>query len=107
MDIFLIFIAAFLFGINLLITMIAIIEIGGTCIPNFVKSDAYLGVALLIWGVMTLVNSILTATLAVFNHASLALLIQVGILVICVLLIMIFGKIDYERNMKAYLQIKI
>lgn len=41
------------------------------------------------------------------GHVGLVLMIQFGILISCVLLSVLFNKVDYKRNVKPNLQIKI
>lgn len=56
---------------------------------------------------MLTVNVGLVSALNDANKNGLSVLIQIGILAIYVLLITIFGKIDYKRNIKPNLQIKL
>jgi len=52
-------------------------------------------------------NIALAGTLDESGRTSFAVLIQIAFLVINILLIILFGKINYNRNVRPYLQIKI
>ena len=57
-------------------------------------------------GVIFITNLLLMTTLNESNQNGLSLLLQVGILVAYILLIKLFDKVDYKRNVKPYLRIK-
>ena len=57
--------------------------------------------------IISFVNISYSFALDSLDHTCLALLIQVGILMSCVLLIELFDKLNYKRNIKPGLQIKV
>lgn len=58
-------------------------------------------------GLAFMTNVALVVTLNESNQNGLSFLIQIGILITCILLIKLFDNVDYKRNVKPYLQIKI
>lgn len=66
----------------------------------------YILIASILDGAIFITNVLLVATLDKSNQNGLSLLLQVGILVACILLIKLFDKVDYKRNVKPYLRIK-
>ena len=73
---------------------------------NVEDSFGYVLIMSILNGVIFITNVLLVATLDKSNQNGLSFLLQVGILVTYILLIKLFDKIDYKRNVKPYLQIK-
>ena len=57
-------------------------------------------------GIIFITNVLLMTTLNESNQNGLSFLLQVGILVANILLIKLFDKVDYKRNVQPYLRIK-
>lgn len=102
----LLFCLAFILLLVNFLAMIAVISKIGN-VYNLFDSLAVALIASTLGAFMVAMNAGLVNTLGESNKNSLSILIQVGILMTCALLIMIFDKIDYKRNVKPNLQIKI
>lgn len=73
----------------------------------FVNSFGYCLSFVAVICAIIIANIALAGTLDKSGHTGFAVLIQIAFLVINILLIILFAKINYKRNTKAYLQIKI
>lgn len=105
MNVLLFCLAFILLLANFLVTIAVISKIGN--VYNLFDSLAIALIASLLGAFITTMNTGLVNTLGESNKNGLSVLIQVGILMTYTLLIMIFDKIDYKRNVKPNLQIKI
>lgn len=73
----------------------------------FVKSFGYCLGFVAVTCAIIIANIALAGILDESGYTGFAVLIQIVFLVINILLIILFAKINYKRNVKAYLQIKI
>ena len=94
----------FLAIINLLAMMLA--SMAFLEVYNAEDSFGYVLIMSILDGAIFITNVLLLTTLDESNQNGLSLLLQVGILVAYILLIKLFDKVDYKRNVKPYLQIK-
>lgn len=105
MNVLLFCLAFILLLVNFLAMIGVISKIGN--VYNLFDSLAVALIASLLGAFIVTMNAGLVITLGESNKNVLSVLIQVGILMTYTLLIMIFDKIDYKRNIKLNLQIKI
>lgn len=105
MNVLLFCLAFILLLVNFLAIVLTISKIGAV----YKLFDSFVGalIASLLGAFIFVMNVDLVSTLDESNKNGLSVLVQVGILVIYALLIMIFDKINYKRNVKPNLQIKI
>lgn len=94
----------FLAIINLLAMMLA--SMAFLEVYSVEDSFWYVLIISILNGAIFITNLLLLTTLDESNQNVLSLLLQVGILVAYILLIKLFDKVDYKRNVKPYLQIK-
>ena len=105
MNVFLFSASIFLVIINLLVLMFTGLTFLETY--NIEGSLGYAFALSMLVGLAFMTNAALAVTLNESNQNGLSFLIQIGILIICILLIKLFDNVDYKCNVKPYLQIKI
>lgn len=105
MNVLLFCLAVGLMFVNLFAIMCVIVQIGVAY--KIGNSFSCIIIILSLSAIINVINILLVAIFGDSNKNGLSALIQIGILVICALLILIFDKIDYKRNVKPNLQIKL
>lgn len=105
MNVLLFCLAIILLLVNFLAIVLTIGKIG--TVYKLFDSFASALIASALGTFIFVMNVDLVSTLDESNKNGLSVLIQFGILMACALLIMIFDKMDYKRNVKPNLQIKI
>ena len=105
MNVFLFSVIIFLVIINLLALMFTSLTFLEAY--NIEDSFGYAFVLSMLVGLALVTNAVLVVTLNESNQNGLSFLIQLGILITCILLIKLFDSVDYKRNVKPYLQIKL
>jgi hypothetical protein len=92
-----------------IINLLALMFTGRTFLETYNIEDSFgYTFALSVLVVLAFVtNAVLVVTLNESNQNGLSFLIQIGILITCILLIKLFDNVDYKRNVKPYLRIKI
>lgn len=105
MNVLLFCLAFILLLVNFLAMIGVISKIGN--VYNLFDSLAIALIASLLGTFIFVMNAGLVNTLGESNKNGLSVLIQVSILMAYTLLIMIFDKINYKRNVKPNLQIKL
>lgn len=105
MNVLLFCLAFILLLVNFLAIVLTISKIGAV----YKLFGSFVGalIASLLGAFIFVMNVGLVSTLNESNKNGLSVLVQVGILMTYALLIMIFDKINYKRNVKPNLQIKI
>lgn len=92
-----------------IINLLALMLTGLTFLETYNIGDVF-GYAFalsMLAGLEVIINAVLVVTLNESNQNGLSFLIQIGILITCILLIKLFDNVDYKRNVKPYLRIKI
>lgn len=74
---------------------------------NIEGSFGYAFALSMLVGLAFMTNVALVVTLNESNQNRLSFLIQIGILITCILLIKLLNKINYNRNIKPYSQIRL
>lgn len=105
MNTLLFYLAFILLPVNFLAIIAVIIRIND--VYKFSDSSGFIVDASALGSLMSVTNAMLVSVLDDANKNGLSLLLQAGILIVSVLLIKIFDKIDYKRNLKPNLQIKL
>ena len=94
-------------GVLAVMNLFALAFVAVTIGETYNKGFIYEFVASTLCIVITLVNVRISILFESSGHAGLSLLIQIGILTICILAIKMILKDDYKRNVKPNLQIKL
>jgi hypothetical protein len=92
-----------------IINLLALMFTGLTFLETYNIRDSFgyaFALSMLV-GLEVITNAVLVVTLNESNQNGLSFLIQIGILITCILLITLFDNVDYKRNVKPYLRIKI
>ena len=105
MNILLFCLAFILLLVNFFAIVLTLVKIGA--VYKLFDSFASALIVSILGAFIFVMNVDLVSKLDESNKNGLSVLVQVGILAICILLIMIFNKINYKHNVKPNLQIKI